>query len=32
VAVAQEEMVKEVGNRNLSILLKDLAAYAASVD
>lgn len=32
VAVAQEEMVQEVGNRNLSVLLKDLAAYAASVD
>jgi len=32
VAVAQEEMVQEVGNRNLSVLLKDLATYAASVD
>lgn len=32
VAVAQEEMVQEVGNRSLSVLLEDLAAYAASVD
>ncbi|GAA0503174.1 MarR family transcriptional regulator [Pigmentiphaga daeguensis] len=32
VAVAQEEMVREVGSRNLSVLLKDLAAYAGSID
>jgi len=32
VAVAEEEMMKEVGSRNLSILLKNLAAYAAAAD
>lgn len=32
VEVAQQEMAKEVGERALSLLLKNLAAYAAAAD